>query len=171
MAAHGGRARSDIRSLGNGSAGAARRHRASGDDHGAFGDQSPGGSSRPSPFSFNLGDGESLGNAVNAIHAAQARIGMPSSVHSSFVGTAQAFNDSLMSEPLLIAAAVVTVYIVLGILYESYIHPRHDIVDVALRRESALASSRAPRLAEWISTSSRSSGSSFSSGSSRRTPS
>jgi multidrug efflux pump len=74
-------------------------------------------------ISFNLGDGGSLGNAVNAIHAAQARIGMPSSVHSSFVGTAQAFNDSLMSEPLLIAAALVTVYIVLGILYESYIHP------------------------------------------------
>jgi multidrug efflux pump len=73
--------------------------------------------------SFNLSPGESLGDAVNAIQDAQARIGLPPSVHSDFVGTAQAFNASLASEPLLILAAIVTVYIVLGVLYESYIHP------------------------------------------------
>jgi multidrug efflux pump len=74
-------------------------------------------------ISFNLAPGESLGNAVDVINAAQARIGLPPSVHSDFVGTAQAFNQSLASEPLLILAAIVTVYIVLGVLYESYIHP------------------------------------------------
>ncbi|HLK40933.1 MAG TPA: multidrug efflux RND transporter permease subunit [Polyangiaceae bacterium] len=74
-------------------------------------------------ISYNLPDGESLGNAVTAIQAAQARIGLPPSVHSDFVGTAQAFNESLASEPLLVLAAIVTVYIVLGVLYESYIHP------------------------------------------------
>ncbi len=73
--------------------------------------------------SFNLADGESLGDAVEVINAAQDRIGLPPSVRSSFVGTAQAFNDSLASEPLLILAALITVYIVLGVLYESYIHP------------------------------------------------
>src|SRR6201996_1579523 len=73
--------------------------------------------------SFDLAPGESLGDAVNAIQDAQARIGLPPSVHSDFVGTAQAFNASLASEPLLILAAIVTVYIVLGVLYESYIHP------------------------------------------------
>ncbi|MGD0673846.1 MAG: multidrug efflux RND transporter permease subunit [Polyangiaceae bacterium] len=74
-------------------------------------------------ISFNLAEGESLGNAVTAIQAAQARIGLPPSVHSEFVGTAEAFNQSLASEPVLILAALVTVYIVLGVLYESYIHP------------------------------------------------
>jgi multidrug efflux pump len=74
-------------------------------------------------ISFNLAEGESLGHAVTAIQAAQARIGTPEPVHADFAGTAQAFNQSLASEPLLILAAIVTVYIVLGILYESYIHP------------------------------------------------
>ena len=74
-------------------------------------------------ISFNLGEGVSLGDAVNALQGAQTRIGMPSSVHADFVGAAQAFNSSLASEPLLILAAIVTVYIVLGVLYESYIHP------------------------------------------------
>ncbi len=74
-------------------------------------------------FSFNLEAGESLGNAVSVIQAAQGRIGMPSSVHYEFVGTARAFNDALASEPLLVLAALITVYIVLGVLYESYIHP------------------------------------------------
>ncbi|HSY24869.1 MAG TPA: multidrug efflux RND transporter permease subunit [Polyangiaceae bacterium] len=74
-------------------------------------------------ISFNLAAGESLGTAVDVIDAAQARIGVPSSVHSDFAGTAQAFNASLASEPVLILAALITVYIVLGILYESYIHP------------------------------------------------
>jgi multidrug efflux pump len=74
-------------------------------------------------ISFNLAPGESLGNAVTAIQAAQAAIGLPPSIHSDFVGTAQVFNQSLASEPLLILAAIITVYIVLGVLYESYIHP------------------------------------------------
>jgi multidrug efflux pump len=73
--------------------------------------------------SFNLTSGESLGDAVKAIQAAQTRIGMPPSVRADFAGTAQAFNQSLASEPALILAAIITVYIVLGILYESYIHP------------------------------------------------
>jgi multidrug efflux pump len=74
-------------------------------------------------ISFNLANGESLGAAVNAIQEARSRIGMPPGLHADFTGTAQSFNESLASEPLLIAAAVITVYIVLGILYESYIHP------------------------------------------------
>ena len=74
-------------------------------------------------ISFNLAQGESLGNATKAIAAAEQEIGMPASIHSSFQGTAAAFQNSLASEPLLILAALVTVYIVLGILYESYIHP------------------------------------------------
>jgi multidrug efflux pump len=73
--------------------------------------------------SFNLAPGESLGDAVKAIMAAQVRIGVPPSVHADFVGAAAAFNESLASEPLLILAALLTVYIVLGVLYESYIHP------------------------------------------------
>jgi multidrug efflux pump len=73
--------------------------------------------------SFNLAAGESLGNAVHEIQAAQARIGMPDRVHADFAGTAQAFNEALASEPVLILAAIITVYIVLGVLYESYIHP------------------------------------------------
>jgi multidrug efflux pump len=73
--------------------------------------------------SFNLKPGVALGDAVNAISAAARRIGLPSTVHTGFAGTAQAYQDSLGSEPLLIAAALVTVYIVLGVLYESYVHP------------------------------------------------
>jgi HAE1 family hydrophobic/amphiphilic exporter-1/multidrug efflux pump len=64
-----------------------------------------------------------LGQAVQAVAAARARIGMPPSVHTSFQGTAQAFQASLGSEPYLILAAVLAVYIVLGILYESLVHP------------------------------------------------
>jgi multidrug efflux pump len=74
-------------------------------------------------ISFNLADGESLGDAVTAIGAASSRISLPPSVRAGFVGAAQAFNESLASEPLLILAALITVYIVLGVLYESYIHP------------------------------------------------
>jgi multidrug efflux pump len=65
----------------------------------------------------------SLGHAVKAIQQAEKEIGLPVSIHSSFQGTAAAFQNSLSSEPVLILAAVVTVYIVLGVLYESYIHP------------------------------------------------
>jgi multidrug efflux pump len=74
-------------------------------------------------ISFNLAAGISLGEAVTRIQQMQQRIGMPSSVHGRFSGTAQAFQASLANEPLLILAALISVYIVLGILYESYIHP------------------------------------------------
>ncbi len=74
-------------------------------------------------LSFNLAPGVALGDAVTAIEAAEREIGLPASIHASFQGTAQAFQSSLANEPLLILAALVTVYIVLGVLYESYIHP------------------------------------------------
>src|SRR5262249_10451232 len=74
-------------------------------------------------ISFNLAPGASLGDAVVAIEAAEQELGLPASIHASFQGTAQAFRASLANEPLLILAALLTVYIVLGVLYESYIHP------------------------------------------------
>ncbi|HMK29965.1 MAG TPA: efflux RND transporter permease subunit, partial [Terriglobales bacterium] len=74
-------------------------------------------------FSFNLAPGVSLGPATVAINRMQREIGLPSTIHASFQGTAAAFQDSLASEPLLILAALAAVYIVLGVLYESYIHP------------------------------------------------
>jgi multidrug efflux pump len=74
-------------------------------------------------LSFNLASGVSLGEAVRAVEAATQQIGLPASIRGSFQGTAQAFQASLTNEPLLILAALVTVYIVLGVLYESYIHP------------------------------------------------
>ena len=74
-------------------------------------------------ISFNLQPGVALGDAVDAIEAAALQVGLPTTIQTAFAGTAQAYQDSLGSEPLLIAAALVTVYIVLGILYESYIHP------------------------------------------------
>jgi multidrug efflux pump len=74
-------------------------------------------------ISFNLPPGVALGDAVTAIQSAEREIGMPQGIRGSFAGTAQAYQDSLASEPLLIAAALITVYIVLGVLYESYIHP------------------------------------------------
>jgi multidrug efflux pump len=74
-------------------------------------------------LSCNLAPGASLGTAVADIEKAQRDLGMPADVHGSFSGTAQAFQDSLASEPMLILAALVAVYIVLGVLYESYIHP------------------------------------------------
>src|SRR5205807_1629873 len=73
--------------------------------------------------SFTLGPGESLGRATKAIAQAEQELGMPPSIHPSFQGTAAAFQNSLASEPWLILAALITVYIVLGVLYESYIHP------------------------------------------------
>jgi multidrug efflux pump len=73
--------------------------------------------------SFNLAPGLSLGEAVDAIKKAKEEIGMPRSIVAGFQGTAEAFQASLKNEPLLILAALVTVYIVLGVLYESYIHP------------------------------------------------
>jgi multidrug efflux pump len=74
-------------------------------------------------ISFNLALGQSLGNAVNAIHQAEVTAGKPDSLTGTFQGTAQAFQASLKSEPYLIAAALVVVYLILGILYESAIHP------------------------------------------------
>ncbi len=74
-------------------------------------------------LTFNLAPNVALGDAVTALQKAQADMGMPSSIHATFQGTAQAFQDSLKNEPYLILAALVAVYIVLGILYESLIHP------------------------------------------------
>ncbi len=74
-------------------------------------------------LSFNLAPGKALGDAVNAINQAQQDINMPETIRGSFAGTAQAYQASLANEPILIAAALAAVYIVLGILYESYIHP------------------------------------------------
>jgi multidrug efflux pump len=74
-------------------------------------------------ISFNLPVGVSLSDAVQAINATMVRIGVPTTIHGSFQGTARAFQGSLESQPWLILAALITVYIVLGILYESYIHP------------------------------------------------
>ncbi len=74
-------------------------------------------------ISFNLAPGASLGEATTAIQQAQKDLNMPMSVQASFQGTAQSFLASLANEPWLILAAIVTVYIILGVLYESYIHP------------------------------------------------
>ncbi len=74
-------------------------------------------------ISFNLAPGYSLGDAVSAIKKTQRELGMPESVQAAFQGTAKAFQAALANEPLLILAALVTVYIVLGVLYESYVHP------------------------------------------------
>ena len=74
-------------------------------------------------ISFNLMPGVALGDAVDAIEEAAARIGLPPSIRTTFAGTAQAYQDSLGNQPLLIAAALAAVYIVLGMLYESWIHP------------------------------------------------
>ena len=73
--------------------------------------------------SFNLARGVSLGTAVEAVEAKAAELGMPATVRGSFSGTAQVFREALANQPLLILAAVVTVYLVLGMLYESLIHP------------------------------------------------
>jgi multidrug efflux pump len=74
-------------------------------------------------LSFNLAPGASLGDATKAIEQIEKDIQLPASIHASFQGTAAAFQNSLASEPFLILAAIITVYIVLGVLYESYIHP------------------------------------------------
>jgi multidrug efflux pump subunit AcrB len=74
-------------------------------------------------LSFNLRPGVSLGQAVTAIQQAEGQIGKPAGLVGSFQGNAQAFQTSLSSEPYLIAAALLVVYIILGVLYESYVHP------------------------------------------------
>jgi multidrug efflux pump len=74
-------------------------------------------------LSFNLAPGVALGEAVDAIAAVARKEGLPPTIQTGFSGTAQAYQDSLGTQPLLIAAALIAVYIVLGVLYESYIHP------------------------------------------------
>ncbi len=74
-------------------------------------------------LSFNLAPNVALGDAVTAVEVAQRDVGLPSAIRASFQGTAQAFQSSLKNQPMLILAAILTVYIVLGMLYESYIHP------------------------------------------------
>ena len=74
-------------------------------------------------ISFNLAPGVALGDATRAIEATERELQLPAAIHTSFAGSAAAFQDSLSSEPLLVLAALAAVYIVLGILYESYIHP------------------------------------------------
>jgi multidrug efflux pump len=74
-------------------------------------------------LSFDSAPGHSLGAAVKAIRQATDELGLPRGMQASFQGTAQEFRDSLASEPILVLAALITVYIVLGVLYESYIHP------------------------------------------------
>jgi multidrug efflux pump len=74
-------------------------------------------------ISFNLQPGVALGDAVEAIAAAARKVGLPPTIQTMFAGTAQAYQQSLGNEPILIAAALTAVYLVLGILYESYIHP------------------------------------------------
>ncbi|MBB5318128.1 efflux RND transporter permease subunit [Tunturibacter empetritectus] len=81
------------------------------------------GQSPATTLSFNLAPGASLSQATQAIQQARVDIGMPSVIHGGFAGSAQAFKDSLKSEPWLILLALVAVYLVLGILYESFIHP------------------------------------------------
>jgi multidrug efflux pump len=74
-------------------------------------------------LSFNLGPGESLGDAVDTVKSIETRIGMPGSIAGVYAGDAAEFSKSLAGQPWLILAAIVTIYIVLGVLYESYIHP------------------------------------------------
>ncbi len=74
-------------------------------------------------ISFNLPPNGSLSKAISAIEAAMNRIGVPATIRGTFQGTAKAFQDSLSNQPYLILAALVTIYIVLGVLYESYVHP------------------------------------------------
>jgi len=74
-------------------------------------------------ISFNLQPGVALGDAVDAVNLAARKIGLPATIQTMFVGTAEAYRSSLATEPYLIAAALATVYLMLGILYESYIHP------------------------------------------------
>jgi len=76
-----------------------------------------------STISFNLAPGSSLSDAVTVVNEAMTRLGVPASIHGNFQGTARAFEASLRNQPWLILAALIAIYIVLGILYESYIHP------------------------------------------------
>ena len=76
-----------------------------------------------STISFNLPEGKTLGEATRAIDAALQQIGVPVSIRTSFQGSAGAFQQSMSTQPLLILAALISIYIVLGVLYESLVHP------------------------------------------------
>ncbi|MGK9872210.1 efflux RND transporter permease subunit, partial [Salmonella enterica subsp. enterica] len=76
-----------------------------------------------SSISFSLAPGVSLSQATEAVNNAVAELGVPVSVRGSFSGTAGAFQDALAGQPLLILAAIITIYLVLGMLYESLVHP------------------------------------------------
>ncbi len=100
-------------------------------------------------ISFNLGNGYSLGQALDAMKKVIAKANLPASVIANYQGTAAAFEGSLSNEGLLILAALVTVYIVLGVLYESFVHPDHDSFNTAIggrgRAAGAGAVSSRPR--------------------------
>ncbi len=113
-------------------------------------------------LSFNLSPGSSLGAAVEAIQKAQQEIGLPDTVVTSFSGSAAEFRSSLASEPFLILAAIVVIYIVLGVLYESYIHP---ITILSSLPSAGVGALLALILSTSTCRSSRSSASSFSSAS------
>jgi multidrug efflux pump len=91
-------------------------------------------------LSFNLGDGYSLGDAVKALNSIRSEFGIPDSVETSFQGTAKVFQDSLANEGWLLLAAIIVVYIVLGVLYESYIHPITILSTLPSAAVGALAS-------------------------------
>ena len=74
-------------------------------------------------ISFNVAPGKSLSDATDAINAMMLKLGVPSTIHGTFQGTARVFQQSISNEPFLVLAAIVAVYVVLGILYESYVHP------------------------------------------------
>ena len=89
--------------------------------------------------SFNLPDGVSLGDAVQRLEVIKAELGVPSSVSTTFSGTARVFEDALGNQGLLLLAAVVTIYIVLGVLYESFIHPLTILTGLPAAAVGALA--------------------------------
>jgi multidrug efflux pump subunit AcrB len=91
-------------------------------------------------LSFNLSPGVSLGNAVQSIQQAETEIGKPATLETTFQGTASEFQKSLSSQPLLIAAALFAVYIVLGVLYESFIHPLTILLSLPSATVGALLS-------------------------------
>ena len=92
-------------------------------------------------LSFNVPEGKSLGDAITAIRRVETEVGLPASVRGDFSGTAQVFTSSLSSEPILIAFALGVVYIVLGVLYESWVHPITILSTLPLWRASGALSS------------------------------
>ena len=114
----------------------ARRRAVDGDEAGQF----------PAvTIGFDLAEGASLGEAVAAIRAAEAEIGMPDTISGSFAGDAAEFQRSLAGEPWLILAAIIVIYIVLGVLYESVDPPDHHPLDPALGRHRRPAGPAAVR--------------------------